>query len=327
MTPEQRAAFEEQVYAFVGRQVCPRTPAKDPVNGPMIRHWAEAMGDTNPAYQDDEWARGSTRGGLISPPAMMYVWNQEGFQVATEGRPSDAQSDLVELFNANGFTGVLGTNVRQEYFREVSPGDTVYMEMTIDNISEQKATARGTGYFFETLATFSDQSGEPIGTQRFRVLKFIPPEQPAAAPSEEKLEAPTRIASPRGHDNAWWWEACDEGRVLIQRCTDCHTLRHPPRPMCGECQSMTWDSVESPLEGEVLSYTEMHHPKIPGYPHPLVCAVIRLAEGTNLVSNVLGCDPSEVHIGMKVSGRVEQVDEKTMLPQFYPAGHNAEGSA
>jgi uncharacterized OB-fold protein len=327
MTPEQQAAFEAQIYAYVGREVCPRTPARDAVNSAMIRHWAEAMGDENPAYQDREWAADSSRGHVIAPPAMMYVWNQEGFRVATEGRPSDAQSDLVALFDAHGFTGILGTNVTQEYVKEVGLGDTVHMEMTIDTISEQKATARGIGYFFETLARFTDQHGDLIGNQRFRVLKFIPQEQAAAAPTEEKLETPTRIASPRGHDNGWWWEACDEGRVMIQRCKDCRTLRHPPRPMCGECQSMDWDAVESSLDGEVLSYTEIHHPRVPGYPHPLVCAVIRLAEGTNLVANIVGCDPAEIAIGMAVKGRVEQVDEKTMLPQFYPLDTHAAGDA
>ena len=318
MTPEEQQAFEDKVYAYVGRQVCPPTEAKDGVNASMIRHWAEVMGDTNPAYSDAEWAAASKRGKTIAPPAMMYVWGQEGFAVTT-GRPSDAQSDLVELFNEHGFTGVLGTNVRQEYFKEVSPGDCVTMEMVIDNISERKTTGRGTGYFFETLATFTDQHGDRIGTQRFKVLKFIPQDQPAAAASEDKLEVPTRIASPRGHDNKWWWDACDEGKVLIQRCQDCQTLRHPPRPMCGDCQSMAWDYIESSLDGEILSHTELHHPKIPGYQYPLVCAVIKLGEGTNLVANVVGCDPADVHIGMRVKGKVEQVDEKTMLPQFYPA--------
>jgi uncharacterized OB-fold protein/acyl dehydratase len=314
------AAFEEMIYAYVGQEVCPRTPARDSVNEAMIRHWTEAMGDDNPAYTDPDWAAGSARGHTIAPPAMLYCWNQEGFPV-TRGRTPDAQSDMVRCFDAHGYFGSLGTNVRQEYFKEVAPGDTVYMEMVIDNISERKDTSRGVGYFFETLATFTDQHGDVIGNQRFRVLKFIPPEEQAAAPAaDDGLVVPTRIASPRGHDNRWWWEACDEGRVMIQRCSDCQALRHPPRPMCGECQSMAWDAIESSLEGEVLSYTEMHHPRIPGYQYPLVCAVIRLAEGTNLVSNVVGCDPTEVHIGMKVQGRVEQVDEKTMLPQFYPAG-------
>ncbi len=82
---------------------------------------------------------------------------------------------------------------------------------------------------------------------------------------------------------------------------------------------MEWDSIESSLDGEVMSYTELHHPKIPGYQYPLLCAVIALDEGTNIVSNIVGCDAGDVHIGMKVKGKVEQVDEKTMLPQFYPA--------
>ncbi len=198
MTPEAEQDFESQVYAYVGRQVCPRQPAKDAVNAAMIRHWCEAMGDTNPAYLDPDWAEDSRRGKLISPPAMLYVWNQEGLVVATEGRPPDAQSDLVELFNQHGFFGTLGTDVVQEYTREISPGDTVHMEMVIDNISEQKTTARGVGYFFETLATFTDQHEEVIGTQRFRVLKFKP-EPPASggsekaaasAPAEEPAEKP-----------------------------------------------------------------------------------------------------------------------------------------
>ncbi|MBT8140211.1 MAG: MaoC family dehydratase N-terminal domain-containing protein [Gammaproteobacteria bacterium] len=319
MTPEEQKAFEDKIYAFKGRKVCEATPAKDPVNATMIRHWAEAMGDTNPAYTNTEWAEKSARGKTIAPPAMLYVWNQQGITAASE-RASNAQSELVQLFNDYGFTGVLGTNVKQEYFKEAAPGDQVFMEMVIDNISERKNTARGAGYFHETVATFSNQSGEKLGTQSFRVLKFIPQDQPAAAAADDaRLEVPTRIPSPRGHDNGWWWEAVDKGKVMIQRCSNCQTLRHPPRPMCGECQSMEWDSVESKLDGEVLSHTELHHPKIPGYQYPLVCAVIKLGEGTNIVSNVVGCEPSDVHIGMRVKGKVEQVDEKNMLPQFYPA--------
>jgi len=318
MTDAAQKALEAEIYAFVGREVCPPTPAKDAVNPAMIRQWTEIIGDANPAYTNAEWAAGSARGKTIAPPAMMYVWGQEGFAVTT-GRPSDAQADLVNLFNRHGYTGVLGTNVRQDYVREVSPGDTVTMHMVIDNISERKTTGRGPGYFFETLATFTNQRGETIGTQRFKVLKFIPKEQPAAAASEGKLEVPTRIASVRGHDNGWWWDAVDAGKVLIQRCKSCQTLRHPPRPMCGVCQSMEWDSIESSLDGEVLSYTCVRYPKVPGYPSDPICAVIRLGEGTNLVSNVVGCGYDDVFIGMKVKGKVEQVDVKTILPQFYPA--------
>ena len=208
----------------------------------MIRQWAEIMGDNNPAYLDKDWAAKSIRGSTISPPAMMYVWGQEGFQV-TKGRAPNAMSNLVSVFDKHGYTGVLGTNVKQEYFKEVSPGDNVTIEMIIDNISERKTTGRGTGYFFETLSTFTDQSGETIGTQRFKVLKFIPQEQPAAAASEDKLDVPTRIASPRGYDNKWWWEACDDGKVLIQRCKAARPCAIRPGPCA--VSANPWNGIQS----------------------------------------------------------------------------------
>jgi uncharacterized OB-fold protein len=49
--------------------------------------------------------------------------------------------------------------------------------------------------------------------------------------------------------------------------------------------------------------------------------VISLAEGTRIIANIVGCDVKDVEIGMKLKGKVERVDEKTILPQFYPANN------
>lgn len=323
MTPEQTKAFEEKVYAFVGKPIYtgPRR-GYDDVNSAMIRQWCEVMGEKNPAYVDQDWAEKSNRGHLIAPPAMMYAWTQEGYKVASEGRPTDGQVEMVKFFDSHGFSGSLGTNVDQEYFAEAKVGDAIFEESVIESISEQKTTARGIGYFFETYAKFTNQDGVLLGTQRFRVFKFIPPEQEESAPaSDDSLEIPTRVAAPRGQDNKWWWDACDEGKILIQRCASCGALRHPPRPMCGVCQSTEWDTIESTLDGELFSFVEMHHPKFPGYQYPLLVGVISLAEGTRIIANIVGCDVKDVEIGMKLKGKVERVDEKTILPQFYPANN------
>lgn len=320
MTPEETKAFEQKIYAFVGRENGPPKKGHDDVNEAMIRHWVEIMEDESPVYTDAEIAAASSKGGIIAPPSMLQVWSMEGYPMAGNP-PPDEQRSLHEVFDAHGFTGVLGTNTTTEMYRDLHPGDSVTAHTVIDTISEQKATARGIGYFIETLTTFTDQGGEQVGKQVFRVLKFIPNESNSAASAESDAGAPatpTRIASPRGMDNGWWWNAVDEGKMLIQRCKRCQTLRHPPRPMCGECQSIEWDSVESTMEGEVYSFTTLHYPKVPGYDYPLCCAVIELAEGTRVVSNIVGIDHSAVKIGMQVKGRIEQVDEKTMLPQFYP---------
>jgi uncharacterized OB-fold protein len=253
---------------------------------------------------------------------MLQIWSMEGYPET--GDPQlDEQQKLHAVFDAHGFTGVLGTNSTSEMVRDLRPGDSVVAHTVIDTISEQKATARGIGYFIETLTRFTDQDGAEVGKQVFRVLKFIPNESNQATAADGATAgapaAPVRIASPRGMDNGWWWNAVDEGKMLIQRCKNCQTLRHPPRPMCGECQSTEWDSIESSMEGEVFSFTTLHYPKVPGYSYPLCCAVIQLAEGTRIVSNIVGIDHEQVKIGMRVKGKIEQIDEKTMLPQFYPA--------
>lgn len=324
MTPEETLAFEAKIRAYVGREMGPPKRGHDDVNLAMIRHWAEVTGDDNPLYTDAEFAARSSRKGIIAPPTMLLIWAMEGYSMAQpQTGKVDVQRELHNIFEAHGFTGVLGTNTITEFHRELRPGDQVISHTVIDSISPPKKTARGYGYFIETVTRFTDQHGRDVGRQVFRTLRFRPDPQAVAdkapAGGEAKLTVPTRIQSPRGHDNAWWWEAIDQGRLLIQRCRSCGTLRHPPRPMCGHCQSVEWDSIESSLEGEVHSYTTVDYPKFPGYPDPLVCGLIQLKEGTRLVANIVGCEPGAVHVGMKVRGRVERVDEATVLPNFYPA--------
>lgn len=324
MTPEEAQAFETRIRAYVGREMGPPRRGYDDVNQAMIRHWAEVTGDQNPVYTDPEYAAASSKKGIIAPPTMLLIWAMEGYGMcAPQTGKVDVQRELHNVFEAHGYTGVLGTNTVTEFYRDLRPGDRITSHTVIDSITGPKKTARGIGYFIETIASFSDQHGEAVGRQVFRTLRFMPNPGVGAGQSREggegKPAVPTRIQSPRGHDNGWWWEAIDQGRLLIQRCKGCGLLRHPPRPMCGHCQSLEWDSIESSLEGEVFSYTEISYPKFPGYPHPLVCGLIQLREGTRLVANIVGCDPSAVHIGMKVKGKVERVDEKTVLPNFYPA--------
>ena len=123
-----------------------------------------------------------------------------------------------------------------------------------------------------------------------------------------------------GHDNKWWWDRINEGELPIQRCKQCGTLHHPPRPMCWKCQSLEWDFTVSSGKGTVYSYVVMHRPQFPGYEYPLVAAVIELEEGTRIASNVVGIEPADVKIGMAVKVSIENVDEELKLPLFRPAG-------
>ncbi len=131
--------------------------------------------------------------------------------------------------------------------------------------------------------------------------------------------APQRMRPVIGHDNGWWWEKVNEGQLPIQRCKECGTLRHPPRPMCWKCQSLDWDYVVASGKGTVYTFVVVHRPPIPGYQYPLVVAVVELAEGTRIVSNLVGIDPRDVEVGMAVELSIEKVDDSLTLPLFRPA--------
>jgi uncharacterized OB-fold protein len=139
------------------------------------------------------------------------------------------------------------------------------------------------------------------------------------ASSVEAPAAAQRMRPVLGHDNKWWWDRINEGELTIQRCKECGTLYHPPRPMCWKCQSLEWDYVVASGKGIVYSYVVVHRPPFPGYEYPLLVAVVELEEGTRIVSNLVGIEPAEVEIGMPVKVSIESVDEELKLPLFRPA--------
>jgi len=323
---EAKAAFETKLQEFVGLEIGPPEVAEDAVNEAMIRHWCQAMGDSNPIYTDSKVSEGSTHGGIVAPPAMMQAWTMPGIVVAYDLESlDDKQRELHQFFGDNGYPSVVATNCEQGYDRYLRPGDRLTARTTIESISEEKATALGIGYFIVTRTQYTDQNEEPVGWMTFRVLKFKPdqPAQPATdtdSGTGEMSGKPARMRPPLAHDNAWWWEGLDRGEILIQRCASCQELRHPPRPMCPQCRSRDWGFVASTGIGTVYSYVVIHYPEVPGYEYPLVIAVVDLEEGTRLVANVAGCDWQSVEIGMPVQGFVEAVDDDLKLPMFRPAG-------
>ena len=128
-----------------------------------------------------------------------------------------------------------------------------------------------------------------------------------------------RIKPPMGHDNAWWWEEVAKGAIPIQRCKGCGKLRHPPRPMCGDCGSLEWDHVAASGRGTLHTFTVIRHPQFPGYEFPIIAALVDLEEGTRLMSSLVGCEPAQVAIGMKLVGEIQRDEDGFALPVFRPA--------
>ncbi|MFE1950069.1 bifunctional MaoC family dehydratase N-terminal/OB-fold nucleic acid binding domain-containing protein [Streptomyces sp. NPDC059524] len=315
MSTEPDSAYEARLQAFTGRVLSDPAPGQDPVNQPMIRHWAEAMGDTNPVYTDAAAARATGRDGVVAPASMVQAWTMRGYTATVAPRPGRSGADaLVDLLDEGGYTSVVATDSELEFVRELVPGDEVSVAEVVESISEEKRTGLGAGRFVTTLKTYRDGHGEVVATQRWRTLRFRP-----AAPGTAR---PPRALRPRpavNRDNAFWFEAAKDHRLLVQRCADCKVLRHPPGPCCPHCGSLDWDTVQASGRGRVHSFTVNHHPRHPAFQYPLVVALVELDEGTRLITNLTGIAPEDVEIDLPVVLDWLDADPDLSLPVFRPA--------
>ena len=115
-----------------------------------------------------------------------------------------------------------------------------------------------------------------------------------------------------------WWQAAAEHRLLVQRCGGCGRVRLPPGPLCPACRSFDQQWQEASGQGTVYTYTVVHRAYVPGLAVPYVVAVVELAEGPKLTSNVVDVDPGAVRIGMAVEVVWEDVGPGYAVPRFRP---------
>ena len=130
----------------------------------------------------------------------------------------------------------------------------------------------------------------------------------------------------RTEDNVFFFEGCREGRLLIQRCTQCGALRHPPSPACPQCRSFEWDSVESSRRGTLHSWTVVHHPQDPGFSYPLAVGLLDLEEGTRLVADIAGVPHETLEIGMSLEVVFTEHPHGEQLPQLRAPAPSQEGT-
>lgn len=320
MNEDAKALYEQMQSTCLNQEVGPYR-AWDKVNRPMIRHWCDAMGDSNPIYTDPEAAAACGFGGVVAPPTMLQAWTMRGYgDQWAPGSTDQFSFRMFSLLEAAGYPAVVAVNCEQEYHRYLEEGDDVYHTSQIESVSEEKSTALGVGFFITELSHFYNQRDELVAEMRFRVFKYRPHEaaQPAPAEADGEPAAPSRFRPVRNWDTRFFWEGVDAGKLLIQRCKQCETLRHPPGPMCPHCQSLEWDTVQSSGRGVVYSYVVMHHPPIPPFDYPNPVVLVELEEGTRLISQLEGVKPADIQIGMPVEVIFENVEEGLTLPLFRP---------
>ncbi|KAB2949687.1 MAG: hypothetical protein F9K19_23400, partial [Rhizobiaceae bacterium] len=100
-------------------------------------------------------------------------------------------------------------------------------------------------------------------------------------------------------------------------CRACGKLFLPVAPVCPDCWSNRIGRRRLSGRGEVATFTIYRQAYDADFPPPYVLAVIALREGPRMVSNVIGCAPESVRVGMKVAVRFVARGDR-ILPLFAP---------
>lgn len=118
-----------------------------------------------------------------------------------------------------------------------------------------------------------------------------------------------------------FWEASRRHELYLQRCTRCRSMRYYPRALCPRCLSDATEWVLSSGRGTVYTYTVTHQNQAAGFRDalPYVLAYVELDEGVRMLTNIVGCDPADVKIGMPVEVVFEDVTPDVTLPKFKPS--------
>lgn len=116
-----------------------------------------------------------------------------------------------------------------------------------------------------------------------------------------------------------FWEATTDGRLLLKRCEDCGRVHYYPRAHCPHCGSKATDWTEASGHGTVYSFSVPRQAGGEfGGATPYVLAYVELAEGPRMLTNVVGCDPDDVAVGMPVEVAFEAASDDAALPRFRP---------
>ena len=109
-----------------------------------------------------------------------------------------------------------------------------------------------------------------------------------------------------------YWQAADQGRLVVKRCRACGECHHYPRDICPHCLSADTEWIDAAGTGSVYSFSTMGQGD-----KAYTLAFVTLDEGVTLMTNLVDCDPAQIGIGQRVRVRFEPTDGHA-VPVFAP---------
>ena len=117
-----------------------------------------------------------------------------------------------------------------------------------------------------------------------------------------------------------FWQYCKKHELRMQKCKQCGHIRYPISIVCPQCSSIEAEWVLLGGNGTIYSfaiYRVAYHPAFKD-DVPYVVAIIQLAEGPRMESNIIGCKVEDVKVEMPVTVYFDDVTDQIALPKFRP---------
>ncbi len=152
MTEEQQI-FDE-LQKMVGKEAPPEVFE---VEKGHIRKFAEAIGDLNPLYRDERYARKSRDGGIIAPPTFLQ----------DDGTIKFADNLMVISKPVKGF---LNGGVEMQFFKPMKAGDVITTRAKLADVYQKQGKA-GVMIFMACEVSFTNQKGELVAIGRHNFIR------------------------------------------------------------------------------------------------------------------------------------------------------------
>jgi uncharacterized protein len=133
-----------------------------------------------------------------------------------------------------------------------------------------------------------------------------------------EIEHPKPVAD---QETRGYWEGAGRHELVLQRCRRCGTVQHRPRAQCVTCLGGEIEHLVASGRGTVWTFTVTEQNQAPPFRDatPYVLAYVELEEGPRLLTNVVGCPPDAVRIGLPVVAEFRADADGLAVPVFRPA--------
>jgi acyl dehydratase len=118
-----------------------------------IRRYADAVGDDNPLYYDEEYARKSRYGGIIAPPGF-FGWAKKTIS------SSEGLVGLIGAMIEAGYAGILDGGMAYDFYLPVRVGDTLVVSPKVADITLKEGKTKMMILRFE--ASYTNQNGDLV---------------------------------------------------------------------------------------------------------------------------------------------------------------------